>query len=103
MINCSENKIEMQSPKQKQKTQYISRKYLASPTSPKSKLRKYALRVKDPEKFEKMVSALELDSLETVDLIGFEMGDEIAKAFCAKISECKKPRMIRLMKNNLSD
>ena len=31
------------------------------------------------------------------------MGDEIAKAFCAKICECKKPRMIRLMKNNLSD
>lgn len=31
------------------------------------------------------------------------MGDEIARAFCAKICECKKPKMIRLMKNNLSD
>jgi len=31
------------------------------------------------------------------------MGDEIGRAFCAKICECRKPRMIRLMKNNLSD
>jgi len=31
------------------------------------------------------------------------MGDEIAQAFCARINECKKPKMIRLMKNNLSD
>ena len=51
LINCSEQKISMQSPKQKQKTQYNSRKYLTSPTSPKSKLRKFAFRVKDPEKF----------------------------------------------------
>lgn len=41
--------------------------------------------------------------METVDLTGFEMGDEIVKAFCARINECKKPKMIRLMKNNLSD
>ena len=46
---------------------------------------------------------MEADTLETVDLTGFEMGDEIVKAFCARINECKKPKMIRLMKNNLSD
>lgn len=105
LITSLETKTSFKSPKEKQKTMIFSKKSISSPITPtpKARLRKFVLKVKEPEKFDKIVTGLESDSINSVDLTGFEIGDEGAKELCLKIVQCKKPRLLRLMKNSLTD
>lgn len=48
LVNSSEKTMTYKSPKDKLKTQIVSRKNISSPTSPKARLRRLVLKVKDP-------------------------------------------------------
>lgn len=73
--------MSMNSPKMKKKTEYLSRGLLPSALSPppkvslvsptaKDKLKKLIFRAKDPERFERLLKALDLDSSENLDFSG---------------------------------
>lgn len=79
LTNSSQKSIIFNSPKMKKNAEIVSRTNFASPTAGKNKLKKLIFKVKEPEKFDKIINALEKDSLESADLTGLEMGDEIAR------------------------
>lgn len=69
----------------------------------RDKLKRSVFKVKDPERFERLLKAMEADNSESLDFTGLELGNDMAKEVCMKLKECKKLRTIRLMKNQLTD
>lgn len=86
MVNLHENRMSMNSPKLKKKTEYLSRGLIPSALSPppksnllsptgKDKLKKVVFRAKDPEKFERLLKAMDSDCSESLDFTGLELGN----------------------------
>ena len=74
-----------------------------SSTTNKDRLKKSIFKVKDPQRFNKLLKALEADSAEVVDFTGLELGNDLAKDLFSKLKQSSKVRNVRMMKNNLSD
>lgn len=68
-----------------------------------NRLKKSMFKVKDPEKFNKLLKSLEANSAEVIDFTGLEMGNELAKDLFAKLKESSKVKNVRMMKNGLTD
>lgn len=71
--------------------------------SPKDKLKRSIFKVKDPERFDRLIKTLEAGSAENIDFTGLELGNEITKELCQKLKGAKKVKSVRLMKNLLND
>jgi len=105
MPQAIDKRSSFNNPKLRLKTEYLPRGTapLPSPIFLKNKAKRNLLKVKDPEKFQKILKALEGDNLQIADFTGFEMGDEAAKEVCEKLIKCSKVKSLRLMKNQLTD
>jgi hypothetical protein len=97
-----------QSPKFKRIPEFQSKATirLPSPTAAvgsKDRLKRSIFKVKDPERFDKLLKTLETDLVEAIDFSGLELGNELVKDLCFALKDCRRIRSVRLTRNSLND